>query len=63
MKKFFTKRFLFSLLGLGLATWLQDSGHLGDGTAWVYALAIIIAGHHSVDIIRAWRGNNAGPTA
>lgn len=60
MNKFFTKRFLFGLLGLGLATWLQYSHHLGDGTCWVYALAIIIAGHHSVDIIKAWRGTDVG---
>lgn len=45
----------FSVLGLGLATGLVYTGKLG-GEQWVYALAIVIAGHHAEDIIKAWKG-------
>lgn len=26
-----------------------------DGENWVFALAVIIAGHHAEDIVKAWR--------
>ena len=54
--KFRTKRFIFSAVGLALATWLCYEAKLG-GEQWVYALAIIIAGHHMEDLVKAWRGN------
>ena len=57
MKKFLTKRFLFSAAGLGLATFLTLHGTL-SGMEWVYALFGVIAGHHAEDIIRAWKGGD-----
>lgn len=54
-KKFLTKKFLFSAVGLALATFLNLHGTLG-GEQWDYALFGIIAGHHLEDLIRAWRG-------
>ena len=32
------------------------NGKLG-GAEWVYAVAVILAGHHAADIIKAYRGN------
>ena len=55
MSKFATKRFVFSAAGLALATFLCWEGKL-DGAAWVYALAVIIAGHHAEDIVKAAKG-------
>lgn len=55
MGKFATKKFLFSASGLGLATLLTYQGHM-NGETWVYALAVILAGHHLEDLIRAYRG-------
>lgn len=57
IRRFTTKRFVFSAVGLGLATYLCWNAKIG-GQEWVYALAIIIAGHHAEDIIRAWRGGD-----
>jgi hypothetical protein len=53
-KRFFTKRFLFSMLGLALASVLLATGKL-SGENWVYALAVVIAGHHAEDIVKAYR--------
>lgn len=58
LSKFTTKKFFFSLLGLILATVLTYQGHM-TGEVWVYALAVIIAGHHAEDLIKAWRGTDA----
>lgn len=60
LRRFATKRFIFSAAGLGLATWLCYVGKLA-GQEWVYALLSIIAGHHAEDIVRAWRGNQERP--
>lgn len=54
IRRFTTKRFFFSAVGLGLATWLCYGGKI-SGEQWVYALFGIIAGHHAEDIVRAWR--------
>lgn len=56
IRRFTTKRFLFSLIGLALSTGLCYYGKLG-GEQWVYALAIVLAGHHAEDLVRAYRGN------
>lgn len=53
--RFLTKRVLFSASGLVIATGLVCAGKMAD-TCWVYALAVIIAGHHAEDIIKAWKG-------
>lgn len=58
IRRFLTKRFIFSAAGLALATLELEHGKL-SGTEWVYALAIIIAGHHAPDLIAAWRRNGA----
>jgi hypothetical protein len=54
-KRFFSKRVFLSLLGLGTATGLVIAGKIG-GSEWVYALAVVIAGHHASDIVSAWKG-------
>ena len=61
MTGFITKRFVLSLIGLGLSSLLCYQGKL-PGDAWVYALAVILAGHHAVDLVKAWRGQNVGNT-
>jgi hypothetical protein len=58
IRRFTTKRFLFSAVGLGLATYLCLAGKL-SGQEWVYALLSIIAGHHAEDIVARWRGTGA----
>lgn len=55
IRRFTTKRFIFSAVVEGLATWMLYTGKL-SGQEWVYASAIVIAGHHAEDIIKAWRG-------
>lgn len=55
-ERFTTKRFIFSAVGFTTATALLCQGKMDCG-CWVYALAIVIAGHHAEDIVRAWRGN------
>jgi hypothetical protein len=49
-----TKRVVFSALGFVTATIALWTGKL-DGENWVFALAVVIAGHHSEDIVKAWR--------
>lgn len=58
IRRFGTKRFVFSAVGLALATWLCYVGKL-SGQEWVYALVCIIAGHHAEDIVARWRGTGA----
>ena len=48
------QRFLWSAAGLGLATTALWHGKM-DGENWCFALAIILAGHHAEDLIKAWR--------
>lgn len=60
VRRFTTKRFVFSAAGLALATWLCLQGKV-SGQEWVYALLSIIAGHHAEDIVRAWRGTDGRP--
>jgi hypothetical protein len=54
-KPFFTKRVLLSILGLVVATGLVCAGKISGGE-WVYALAVVVAGHHAADIVSAWKG-------
>jgi FtsH-binding integral membrane protein len=54
-KGFFTKRMLFSLIGLTVASVALFTGKMADHV-WVYSLAVVIAGHHAVDIVKAWKG-------
>jgi len=56
VKKYFTKRMLFSVAGLSAATWLCHGGHI-DGSAWTYALGVSIFGHHAEDIVKAYKGD------
>lgn len=57
MSRLVTKRFILSMLGLFLGSFLCYKQRL-PGEAWVYALAVILAGHHAVDLIKAWRGTS-----
>lgn len=60
--KFGTKKFIFSVAGLAIATWLEIHSKL-DGPTWVYALAVIIAGHNAEDVIRAFKGTPSARTS
>lgn len=53
--KFWSKRMVLSLLGMGLMTALCYLGKVG-GEQFIYGLAVILAGHHAADLIKAWRG-------
>lgn len=44
-----------SAVGFATATVLLYTGKL-TGECWVYALAVVIAGHHAEDIVKAMRG-------
>lgn len=55
LQRLTTKRFLFSAAGLAIATVMLTKGKI-DCECWVYSLAIIIAGHHMEDCIRALKG-------
>lgn len=55
MSRFATKRFVMSAVGFVTATALLCTGKLTD-VCWVYALAVVIAGHHAEDIVKAMRG-------
>ena len=46
------------MLGFFTATALCWNGKIG-GEMWVYSMAIVIAGHHMEDLIRAWKGGAA----
>lgn len=46
---------MLSVLGIAVATGLVLAGKMG-GENWVYALAVVLAGHHAADIVRAARG-------
>ena len=48
--RFLTKRFVLSTAGLAIASVALWQKHL-VGEEWVYALAVVIAGHHAEDII------------
>lgn len=51
-----TTRKLFSLIAFTTASVALWNGKLG-GAEWVYAVAVILAGHHAADLIKAYRGN------
>jgi hypothetical protein len=53
--KWTTKRVAFSAAGFITATVALWNSKL-DGGNWVFALAVVIAGHHAEDLIRAYRG-------
>ena len=57
-KRFTTKRFIFSMIGFITATALCWNGKM-SGEVWVYSMAVVIAGHHMEDLIRAWKGGAA----
>ena len=54
-EKFATKRFVLSVLIIGIGTAGLWSGHL-DGEWWCVAVLGALAGHHGEDLIRAFRG-------
>lgn len=57
-KPFFTKRVLLSLLVLALGTSGLYAGKLAGGD-YVLLCAIVIAGHHAVDLVKAWKGRDS----
>lgn len=54
-KPFFSKRVLLSIAGLAISTGMVFAGKMTD-SAWVFSLAVILAGHHASDIVKAWKG-------
>ena len=55
MTKWFTARKALTVVGITIATTALWKGKMSDA-AWVYAMAVFIAGHHAADLIKAWRG-------
>ena len=56
--RFLTKRFVMSAFGFATATVLLCAGKL-TSECWVYALAIVIAGHHAEDIVKAMKSHDS----
>ena len=54
--RWLTKRSVITAVGVAIASVALFKGKMSDG-AWVYAMAVFIAGHHAVDLIKAWKGN------
>jgi hypothetical protein len=52
--RFLTKRFVLSTAGLAIASAALWQHHL-DGENWVFALAVVIAGHHAEDLVGKWK--------
>lgn len=50
----FGRRFVLAVVGLTVASAALWYGKL-DGTNWVYALAVVLAGHNAEDIAKAIR--------
>lgn len=50
----FSRRFVLAVTGLAIASVAMWFGKL-DGTNWVYALAVVLAGHNAEDIVKAVR--------
>lgn len=50
----FSRRFVLAVTGLAIASVAMWYGKL-DGTNWVYALAVVLAGHNAEDIAKAIR--------
>jgi hypothetical protein len=48
------QRFLWSAAGLAIASVALWHGKM-DGENWVFALAVVLAGHHAEDLVKAWR--------
>ena len=55
MSRWFTTRKVLTYVGITIATTALWKGKLSD-SAWVYAMAVFIAGHHAADLIKAWKG-------
>ena len=58
--RWLTKRMFFSVTGLVTATVMVYTGKMDAGN-WVFSLAVVIAGHHAEDIVKAMR-NRDGTT-
>jgi hypothetical protein len=56
-KGWFTTRKILTVVGFITATGLVCLGKISD-TCWVYALAVLLAGHHAADIVKASRGED-----
>lgn len=54
--RWFTSRKVFTLVGVAVASTALFKGKMSD-SVWVYAMAVFLAGHHAIDIIKAWRGS------
>jgi len=54
-KRFLTKRMVISAASFASCTAALWAGKMTDGV-YVYAIAVILAGHHAADLIKAWRG-------
>jgi hypothetical protein len=53
--KWFTTRKVLTAVGFITATAMVYTGKMSD-SVWVYALAVLLAGHHAADLIKAYRG-------
>jgi len=55
-KSWFTTRKILTGIGLVISTVMVYTGKMSADT-WVYALAVLIAGHHAADIVKAFKGD------
>ncbi len=53
--KWLTTRKVLTAVGFVTATTMVYTGKMSD-SVWVYALAVLLAGHHAADLIKAYRG-------
>ena len=53
--RWLTKRMFFSVAGFVASTTMVYTGKMTD-SVWVYSLAVVIAGHHAEDIVKAFKG-------
>jgi len=56
-KRWFTTRKLLTVVGIAISTTALWKGKMTD-SVWVYAMAVFIAGHHAVDLVKAWKGHD-----
>jgi hypothetical protein len=55
--RWFTSRKVITAVGFITATVMVYTGKMSDAT-WVYALAVLLAGHHAGDLISKWKGKS-----
>lgn len=54
MRRWFTTRKVLTVVGLVISTTMVYTGKMSD-SVWVYSLAVLLAGHHAADLVKAYR--------